>query len=162
MSSLDQHLDRPAPSRVAPTAGLQRFGSPRIIGLAVVAAVAANVVIWLAGVVAGGSFEYTDGGEVLSAAPGGVVVLTAVPLAVGLALTALVARWWLPAVRVAQVVGSALALLTIAGTLAADFDGASTVALSLSHVALVPFLVVALEAIRLRILDRRSSQLSRR
>lgn len=141
--------DRPARARPpAADRPARARAMARIVALSVGAAVAANVVVWLAGEVAGGDFTYTDGGETLSAAPGGVIVLTAVPLAVGLAVVALVARRWPVLVRVGQVVGSALAVLTIGGTLAADFDGPSTVALSVAHLVLVPALVLGLEAVR--------------
>lgn len=134
---------------------LSRYGAPSLIAAAVVAAVGINLVLWLAGVVAGGSFEFTDGDETFSAAPGGVVLFTAVPLAVGMTLTAMLARRWITTIRIGQVIGSILAVGTIAMTLDADFDTASTVTLSLTHVTLAPVLVIGLEAIRRRLVRSR-------
>jgi hypothetical protein len=142
-------------SAEAPVARLARRLNPaQVVGLSVVTAVAVNVLIWAVGALAGGDFEYTDGDATLSAAPGGVIMLTAVPLAVGMGLAALLAPRWPAVVRVAQVVGSALALVTIGGTIASDFDGVSTVALALTHVAIVPVLVIGFEVLRERMLDR--------
>lgn len=119
-----------------------------IISATVAGAVAVNLVIWAIGELAGGSFEFTADGTVESAAPGGVVFLTAVPLAAGMIVTAIAARWWSSVVTVAQVVGSLLAVATIALTVTADFDAESTVALSVMHLALVPFLVIGLGSLR--------------
>lgn len=128
------------------TGWAKRLATPAVIAVTVAAAVAVNLVIWAIGELAGGSFEFTADGKVESAAPGGVVFLTAVPLLVGLTATAVVARWWPAVIRSAQVVGSLLAIATIGLTLTSDFDTASTISLSLMHVALVPFIILGLEA----------------
>lgn len=143
---------QPSPSTASSPSALteprRRFTIPRIIASAVATAVAVNLAVWAVGALAGGSFEFTDGDEVVSAAPGGVVFLTAVSMTVGLGLAALVARRSDRLTRVAQVVGSVLAIGTIGMTLSADFDTASTITLSLTHVTLVPIIVVSLELIR--------------
>lgn len=115
---------------------------------AVAAAVAVNLILWGVGAAAGGSFVTVDNGTEMDVAPGGVIVMSAVPLLIGTTVAAVVSYWWTGVLRVAAVVGSALALATIALTVAADFDTASTVALSLMHVTLVPILVVAMEGLR--------------
>lgn len=143
-----------SPSRIDLAERAEPLSTPKVIAASVAAATLANAVIWAIGAAAGGSFEYTDGGATQSAAPGGVLALTAVPLAVGMAVTALLSLRWVGIVRVAQVVGSVLAIGTIYGTLDADFDGASTVALSLAHLAIVPALVIGLELVRRRSLAR--------
>ncbi|MFI8975855.1 DUF6069 family protein [Nocardia asteroides] len=114
----------------------------------VAAAVAANLVIWLIGAAAGGSFLITEGTTVTDVAPGGVVIASAVPLLIGLTAAVLLSYLWTGVLRVAEVVGSALAMATIGLTVAAEFDTATTIALSVMHVALVPVIVVALEGVR--------------
>ncbi|MGN2641815.1 DUF6069 family protein [Nocardia takedensis] len=121
---------------------------------AVLGALVVNLVIWLIGTAAGGDFSTVDNGETMSVAPGGVIILSIVPLLIGLTAAALISYRWVGVLRVAAIVGSILALGTIYLTIAADFDTASTIALSLMHVALVPFIVLATEAIRLRISAR--------
>lgn len=133
------------------------LGRVQAVVATVVAALLVNLVIWAIGAAAGGSFEFTDGDLTQSAAPGGVVVLTIVPLLIGMTLAALLSYRWLGAIRVAQVVGPALALLTIVSTLMADFDGASTVALTAMHVAIAPIVVVGLEAMRRRLARQRAA-----
>ncbi len=118
-----------------------------IIAAAVGGALVVNLGLWLLGLVAGGSFEMVDNGTVQSVAPGGVVLMTVVPLTVGLTVATLLAIRWRAALRAAQVVGTVLALVTILGTVTSNFDVASTITLSLMHVAIVPFLVTALEAV---------------
>jgi hypothetical protein len=156
MSSTSTHTDIATAGADTPLLDRwsERYGRPAIVAATVVAAVVANTVIWAVGALASGSFEYTDGGATQSAAPGGVIVLTAVPVAVGMALAALLAPRWPVLVRVAQVVGPLASLLTIGGTISADFDGPSTVALSLAHVAIVPALLVGLEVVHRRVTGR--------
>ncbi len=133
-----------------------QLGRAQAVAATVAVALPVNLVIWAIGVAVGGSFEYTDAGKTQSAAPGGVVVMTAIPLLIGMTSAALLSYRWPGVIRLAQVVGPTIALLTIGGTLAADFDGASTVALSAMHIAIVPILIVGLEAMR-RGLGRRQA-----
>lgn len=129
---------------------LRSMGAPVAVAATVLAALVVNLALWLAGLVAGGSFEYTDAGTVSAAAPGGVVLMTVVPLAAGLTVGALLGLWWRGFLRVAQVVGVVLPLATIQGTAAADFDGASTVALAAMHVVIAVAAVTGLEVLRRR------------
>ncbi|KXP09644.1 hypothetical protein AXK57_12355 [Tsukamurella pulmonis] len=111
-----------------------------------------NLVLWLAGLAAGGDFTMSDEtGARASVAPGGVILLTVVPLAVGMTVAVLLSKLWAPILRVAAVVGSAASLGTVAGTLAADFDGPSTLMLSLMHVVIAAALTVALEPLYRRV-----------
>ncbi|MFD6895026.1 DUF6069 family protein [Rhodococcus sp. NPDC060086] len=126
----------------------REYGRPTIVVASVLSALIANLVLWSAGLLAGGSFEYTDAGAVVSVAPGGVVLMTVVPLTVGLTVAALLSLWWNPIVRIAQVVGALLPLATIQGTLSADFDGPSTVTLVLMHVVVAVVVVLGLEKMR--------------
>jgi hypothetical protein len=111
-----------------------------------------NLVLWLVGMAAGGDFTMTDPeGVRASVAPGGVVLMTVAPLAVGMTAAVLLSKLWAPILRVAAVFGALASLGTIAGTLSADFDGPSTVTLSLMHVVIAAVLVIALEALYRRV-----------
>jgi hypothetical protein len=138
------------PSGAVPSTRGPRWNPAVVILASAAIAVLANLVLWLLGLVAGGSFEFTDDGEVVSAAPEGVVFLSAVPLAAGMGLAWLLSLQWIGVLRLAQVVGSVAAVATIAMTFATDFDTASTVSLSLAHLMLVPIILIGLELIRRR------------
>lgn len=116
-----------------------------------VAATVANLVILLIGRAAGASFVVVDGANLHEVATTGVIIATVPPLVVGTVLAALLAHWWPPIIRVAQVIGGALALLTVAGPLMADTDGGTRLALALMHVVLAVAVVLSLEAVRRRI-----------
>lgn len=119
-----------------------------VVVAAVVVALVTNLVLWAVGLAVGGSFEHTDAGRTVSSAPGGVVLMTVLPLTVGLALAAVLTLWWNGFARIAQVVGALLPLATIQGTITADFDTPSTVALVLMHVVIAVVVVVALDMLR--------------
>ncbi|MFR9749517.1 DUF6069 family protein [Nocardia sp. 004] len=120
---------------------------------AIGAAVLANLVVWLIGAAAGGTFEMSDAGRKQSVAPGGIIVLTVIPMLIGLGAAALLSYRWIGVLRVAAVIGSVLAVATIGLTVSADFDTASTIALSITHLTLVPAIVVATEGLRRRLLE---------
>ncbi|MFI7527092.1 DUF6069 family protein [Nocardia salmonicida] len=118
-----------------------------VLGAAAVAVVL-NLIVWAIGAASGGSFIMTDQGKASSVAPGGVIMMSAVPLLIGLTVAVLVSYKWTGVLRIAAVVGSVLSLATIALTVSTDFDTASTIALSVMHVVLVPIMVIALEGVR--------------
>ncbi|WP_328659026.1 DUF6069 family protein [Nocardia salmonicida] len=118
-----------------------------VLGAAAVAVVL-NLIVWAIGAAAGGSFTTIADGKVTDAAPGGVILMSAVPVLIGLTVAVLVSYLWTGVLRTAAVVGSALSIATIGLTVAADFDTASTIALSVMHVVLVPVMVIALEGVR--------------
>ncbi|WP_306361374.1 DUF6069 family protein [Nocardia sp. CC227C] len=120
----------------------------------IAAAVLVNLVVWLIGAAAGGSFEMTNEGVAQSVAPGGIVILTVVPMLVGLTAAALLSYKWVGVLRTAGVIGSVLAVATIALTVDADFDTASTIALSITHLTLVPALIIATEGMRRTLIER--------
>lgn len=122
-----------------------------IIAAAAGGALVVNLVLWLIGAAAGGSFELTEAGERSDSAPGGVVVMTVIPLVVGLTLATVIALKWRGVIRIAQVIGAVAAVGSIAAPIIEPFDGASTVALSLMHIVLAPVVVIALEAIGRRL-----------
>ncbi len=136
-------------SSSAPTL-LRKVGAPVVVVATVLLALVVNIVLWLVGLAAGGSFEHTDAGTLKSAAPGGVVLMSVVPLAAGLSIAALLGLWWGGFLRVAQVVGGLLPLATIQGTVVADFDAASTAALAAMHVVIAVLAVAGLEVLRRR------------
>ncbi len=124
-----------------------------VLGAAVVAVVA-NLIVWAIGAAAGGSFTTIADGKVTDAAPGGVIMMSSVPVLIGLTAAVLLSYVWTGALRTAAVVGSLLSIATIGLTVAADFDTASTIALSVMHVVLVPVMVVALEGVRRHLAER--------
>ncbi|WP_084529313.1 DUF6069 family protein [Nocardia crassostreae] len=121
---------------------------------AVAAAVLLNLIVWLIGAAAGGTFEISNAGQVQDVAPGGIVTLTVVPLLIGLTAAALLSYKWIAVLRLAALIGSVLAVGTIALTLSTNFDTPSKIALSVTHLTLVPALVIATEGIRRNLLDR--------
>lgn len=127
-----------------------RLTKPRAVLGATALALVGNLVLWLIGLALGGSFEMTDQGKAMSVAPGGVITITLVPMLVGLTLAVLISMKWSPIIRIAQVVGALFSLGTIAMTIAADFDAASTIMLALMHVVVAACVVVGLEAVRTR------------
>lgn len=138
-------IDTAAPTGVRLTRTTVVLGA---VGIALVL----DLALWLAGMAAGGDFTMTDeAGARASVAPGGVVLMTVAPLAVGMTVAVLLSRLWAPILRVAAAIGAVAALGTIAGTLAADFDGPSTVTLALMHVVIAVVLVAALEALYRRV-----------
>ncbi|ATQ29933.1 DUF6069 family protein [Rhodococcus ruber] len=149
--SVVKPLDRTA----TPTLPAFSLNRPMAVLVPVVVALVANIALWLVGLAAGGTFEVTNGDTVESAAPGGVLVMTVVPLTVGMGLAALLSLRWFGIVRVAEVVGAVAALGTIASTIVADFDTPSTITLSLMHVVIAIVVVGGLEAMRNRIAAQR-------
>ncbi|KAA0017979.1 DUF6069 family protein [Antrihabitans cavernicola] len=119
-----------------------------VIGTALVAVVV-NLAIWLIGLAAGGDFMVTDDVKgPISAAPVGVIVMTVIPIVVGMTAAALLSLRWGSIIRVAQVIGAILPIATIAMTIGSDFDGVSTVSLSLMHIVVAATVVLGLQAIR--------------
>jgi hypothetical protein len=122
-----------------------------VVAVTVVAAVVANLAVFLAGRAAGGTFEFSGAGTQMRVDAATVAGFTAVPLLVGLVVVALLGPrlpWVHP---VALVVAPLLAVVTIGVmTLPADLDTTSTVALALCHLVLVPASVLGVLALRRR------------
>ena len=133
--------------RFATSEGLRWWQA--IIAGALAAAVV-NLVIFFIGGAAGASFAFLDRGNLHEVGTWGVIIATVCPLAVGTGLATLLAHWWSWVTRWAQVIGGGFALLTMAGPLMTDADGATKVALALMHVMVAVAAVVTLEAIRRR------------
>ena len=120
------------------------------IATGAVAAAVVNLVIFFIGRAAGASFAFLDRGTLHEVTAWAVIIATVFPLVVGTGLATLLARWWFGVIRLAQVIAGGLALLTVAGPLMTDADGATRFALALMHVVLAVAVVVILEAIRRR------------
>lgn len=125
-----------------------RLGRVQAVAAGVVGTLAVNLVLWLIGVAAGGSFEEVTDGKVQSVAPGGVIIMSVVPMLVGLTAAVLISLKWAPIIRIAQIVGAFLSIATIVLTVQAHFDGATTVLLSLMHLAVAAGVVLSLAAVR--------------
>lgn len=128
----------------------RRLSGWQAITAGAVAAAVINLVIFFIGGAAGASFAFLDRGTLHEIGAWAVITATVPPLVAGTGLATLLARWWLGIIRLAQVTGGGLALLTVAGPLMTDTDGATRVALALMHVVLAVAVVVTLEAIRRR------------
>jgi hypothetical protein len=125
-----------------------------LIVVAVVVAAVVNVLIHLVGRAAGGTFVFTAGTGPAEVDAVTVAGFSVVPLAIGLAVVALLAPRLSWVARAAQVVGPLLAAGTIVTmTLPAGFDTVSTVSLALCHLTLVPIIVTVVPA-----LSRRAAQ----
>jgi hypothetical protein len=136
--------EQPTRARVSPA----DWGRPTIVVATVAVAVVVNVLIYAVGRAFGGDFVFTNAGEQIQVTALSVVTLTAGPLALGMALVALLSMRWPAVVKAGLVIGPALALVTIAIlTLPADLDTTSTITLSLDHVALVPMTIAGLLAL---------------
>lgn len=121
------------------------------IAAGAVVAVVANLLILLIGWAAGASFLVMDAGSPHEVTAWSVVVATVPALVLGTGLAALLSRWWPGVIRLAQVIGGGLALLTVAGPMMADTDGATRLALAMMHVVPGVAVVVSLELMRRRI-----------
>lgn len=132
----------------APTLRIPAVNRPIAIVASVAVSVAVNLVVWLLGEAAGGSFEMVDNGVTTQIGASTVITSAAVPLFIGMTLAALISYLWAGVLRVAQIVGGVLAVATIGLTVSAAFDTATTVTLSVMHLVLAPVLVVGLEAMR--------------
>jgi hypothetical protein len=121
------NVPRPRPSRLRPVAA------------SVAAVGATNLAIYLVGRLGGASFTYSQGGVPTEVDAVAVLIMSIVPLAVGLAVTAGISRRWRPMLTIARIVVPVLAVLTIfTATIPAGFDRASTVLLAAMHLVVVP------------------------
>jgi hypothetical protein len=113
-----------------------------------VAATVINLIVLFIGDAAGAALtvKLNDKSEEIVA--GGVIFGSIVPLAVGVTVTLLLARWKPVLLRVGQIVGGGVALLSAIGPLTADTDGGTAATLVVMHVVVGLFAVVTLEAVR--------------
>jgi hypothetical protein len=134
------------PAQTLSTTGPTRARPVRTIAVAVLGAAVVNAGIFLAFSAAGGTFENTRMPQPVGLPA--VLVLTVVPMLIGLSAAALLARRWPGLVTVGQVVGPALALVTIAIPATSGFDTLSFVALTLMHVMVAVAAFLGLAALK--------------
>jgi phosphatidylserine synthase len=120
-----------------------------VVALGVTAAVVLNLAVYAIGRAAGATYRFTSRGEPVEVDALTVAGFSAVPLLIGLTAVALLvprAGWVATA---ALIVGPLLAVVTVPlMTVPADFDTASTAALAICHLMLVPVIVVAVLRMR--------------
>ncbi|GAB7189666.1 hypothetical protein NUM3379_03720 [Kineococcus sp. NUM-3379] len=120
----------------------------RAIAAGTAAALLLNVLLYALARAAGASLSLAQptGAHVVGVAD--VAGSTVVPLLAGTALAVLLARWWRPVLRIAQVVGAGFALLTTAGSATSDTDTGTRLALAAMHVVCAAAVVLVLQAAR--------------
>ncbi|MGX6603320.1 DUF6069 family protein [Micromonosporaceae bacterium Da 78-11] len=123
-----------------------------VVALAGVTAAAVNLIVHALGRAVGGSFRFTSAGRAAEVDALTVAGFSAAPLLVGLAAVALLAPRAAWVVPTARIVGSVLAVGTIAlMTLPTDLDPISKTTLALCHLTLVPIMVVAVSILARRV-----------
>lgn len=137
-----------------PTRSPSRPGLPWWVAalLGALVAAIANVTIWSVARLSGSPVALQDNGAPYPIAVESVAVMSVVPMIVGIGIAALIARWWVGILRVAQVVGSLLAVVTLGGVFSGDIGTA--LALTAMHLTSAVVVVLALEAVRNRALSR--------
>jgi hypothetical protein len=111
----------------------------RDVAVPVVAVGAVNLALYLLGRAIGATFTYTQDGTKMHVDAASVLIMSIIPLAVGLAIVAVVSTRWRSAITIAKVIVATLAVATIGGmTIPAGFDRSSTILLSLMHLVIIP------------------------
>jgi hypothetical protein len=118
-----------------------------ITAVAFVLTVLACELVLLVGRAAEASFVITAPGAPPHLVTGWDVLIATTTLPIGVLLAAALARWRWWFLRVGQVVGAALGLLTAIGPLTGPTDSGTRLALGLMHVLVGAGAVVALDAI---------------
>ncbi|MDA8372442.1 MAG: DUF6069 family protein [Nocardiopsaceae bacterium] len=122
--------------------------------IGVVAATTANLLLLGVGHLMGASMTHPDeSGETVGVTIGNVVFSSAVPLAVGFTAAVALSLLWTGFLRTAQITGTALALLSVAGPLFLETDTPTRAMLALMHVVLAPTVWLSLAAVRRRALS---------
>ncbi|RCV48086.1 DUF6069 family protein [Marinitenerispora sediminis] len=145
---------QPSTENAAPPSA--RPGSPwwRAGAVGVAAAVAANLLLLGAGHLLGASMTHPDpSGATVGVTAGGVALASALPLALGFAAAVALSLLWKGFLRTAQIVGTALALLSAVSPLLLDTDTPTRVVLALMHVVLAPAVWLSIAAVRRRALS---------
>lgn len=126
------------------------FGWWQVLLTGAVGAAVVNLVVFAVAGLAGASLIVMDAGEEHAITVGGVIGSSVVPLVVGTGAALLLALWKPVFLRIAQYVGTGLALLSVAGPLSADADGGTVAALTLMHITLAVAVFTTLELHRRR------------
>ncbi|MFD6225730.1 DUF6069 family protein [Streptomyces sp. NPDC060232] len=125
-----------AAAAASPPARRSGFGWWKVLVTGAAGATVVNLVVFAVAKLAGASLVVMDAGEQHPITIGGVIGSSVVPLVVGTGAALVLALWKPVFLRIAQYVGSGLALLSVAGPLSADADGGTVAALSLMHLTL--------------------------
>ncbi|HEY3140875.1 MAG TPA: DUF6069 family protein [Acidimicrobiales bacterium] len=120
------------------------------VAVGTAAAVLGNLLVFLIARAADASFVLVEGGEPWEITAGIVAAVTVQFLVIGYVLTALLALRWAGVLRVAQYVGGVFAVISVWAPLAADTDGGTKLALSVTHLVAGLAFVLSLEAARCR------------
>ena len=127
-----------------------RLGWWQASGLALVAAIAVNLVILAIGTAADASFVVVDNGDPADVTALVVVAATAIPLVAGFLVAALLARWRPRWVRPLALVAAAFAVVSIAGPFVADTDTGTAASLAVMHLVIGAAYLGGTEAARAR------------
>ncbi|MCA9833836.1 MAG: hypothetical protein KC435_07830 [Thermomicrobiales bacterium] len=131
---------------------IDRLGTVGIIITTAVAAVVVNLIIYTIGSIAGGTYDFTNGGKDYHVDPWTLSGFTGIPLLIGLTVAALLSRKWSWVIIVALVIGPLAAVGTIfTMTVPSDLDTTSKIALGAAHVSLGLFAIGGVLALRSRI-----------
>jgi hypothetical protein len=136
------------PSLRRATAGPAGLSWWRALAAGAVAATVVNLLILLIARAAGAAMVVPDGGTDHAITVGGVILSSAGPMTGGVLLACLLALLWPGFLRLAQVVGGGLGLLSVVGPVIADTDGGTKTALAAMHLVVSVVVVAVLEAIR--------------
>ncbi|GHE80920.1 hypothetical protein GCM10018771_73040 [Streptomyces cellulosae] len=118
-----------------------------VAGAAVVAAVV-NLVVLFIGDAAGASLVLELNGKPDEIGAGDVVFMSVAAPVLGITAAVLLARWKPVFLRVGQIVGGSVAVLTAIGPLTQETDGGTAATLITMHLFVGLVAVAALEAIR--------------
>jgi hypothetical protein len=130
------------PPRTRPPAITSRA---TVVATTVAGVLAFNLLLYVVGRAAGGTFRYSQSGKTPHVDAFSVALMSVGPLATGLALVAWLSRRWPAVITTAKVVFPLLAVATIgAMTIPAGFDTTSALVLASMHLALVPASLFAL------------------
>lgn len=137
---------------------MKTLGSTWIIVICVSIAVVANLLVFAIGAILGGSFEFISAAGPATVDALIVAGFTAIPLAAGLAMVAVLGRPWRWVFPAALVIAPALEIgSVVVMTVPAGFDPISAITLAVCHVVLVPISIAAIVALRSRRNASRSS-----
>ena len=129
--------------------GAARLGPTATVVATVVTATAINLLVYAVGGALGATYEFTSNGGPTRVDALTLTGFTAVPLLVGMAVAALLSRWWRWVIPVALVAAPVLAIGSVPFMpLAVDFDTASAVALATAHVVVGAVAAVGLQRLR--------------
>ncbi|MFE7186538.1 DUF6069 family protein [Streptomyces erythrochromogenes] len=108
----------------------------KVLVAGAVGAAVVNLIVFAVAALADASLVVVDAGAEHPITVGGVIGSSVVPLVVGVGAALLLARWKPVFLRIAQYVGSGLALLSVAGPLSSGADGGTVAALTVMHITL--------------------------